>query len=183
MSARISSAQPPFAPDIQTTFDRIMPEGVSPLLFFTTLARDERLFQKLLNASLLDKGHLTIRQREIVIDRITALSRAEYEWGVHVAFFAKRAGLDEAMVHSLVHGNAADPCWSPEDRLLIRACDQLHAVSDIDDALWAELRVHFSEMAIVEVLMVAGFYKTVSYLVNVLRLPLESYAARFPDKI
>ncbi len=28
--------------------------------------------------------------------------------------------------------------------------------------------------------MLAGFYRMVSYLTNTLRLPLESYAARFP---
>jgi len=101
---------------------------------------------------------------------------------VHVAFFAKRVGLNEAMLNSLVHGTANDPCWSIEDKLLISACDQLHAASDIDDALWAELRKHLSEMALIEVLMLAGFYKTVSYLTNALRLQLESYAARFPVK-
>jgi hypothetical protein len=36
-------------------------------------------------------------------------------------------------------------------------------------------------MALVEVLMLAGFYRTVSYLTNALRLPLESDAARFPS--
>ena len=49
-----------------------------------------------MGGGLLDKGHLTLRQREIVIDRVTARCGSEYEWGVHVAFFAKRAGLDAA---------------------------------------------------------------------------------------
>jgi alkylhydroperoxidase family enzyme len=182
MSARIAPAQPPYPPDAQAALDRIMPPGIPPLLLFTTLARDERLYERFRNGALLDKGHLTLRQREIVIDRVTALCRSEYEWGVHVAFFAKRGGFDDAMLHSLVHGSADDPCWSSEDRLLIRACDQLHSGSDIDDALWAEVRVILSEMALVEVLMLAGFYRTVSYLTNALRLPLESYAARFPNK-
>jgi alkylhydroperoxidase family enzyme len=179
MSARIEPARPPHAPASQAYLDRIMPPGVPPLVLFTTLLRDDRLFERFRNAGLLDKGHLTLRQREIVIDRVTALSRSEYEWGVHVAFFAKRVGFDEAMLDSLVNGKADDPCWSTEDSALIRACDQLHAGSDIDDALWAELRRHLSEMAIVELLMLAGFYRTVSYLTNALRLPLESYAARF----
>src|SRR5580700_7745036 len=182
MSARIEPAPPPYAPEVQAAFDRIMPPGVPPLALFTTLARDARLFERFRNGALLDKGHLTLRQREIVIDRVTALAGSEYEWGVHVAFFAKRVGLDAAMLDSLVNGAADDPCWSAEDRLLIRACDQLHAGADIDDALWAEVRVILSEMALVEVLMLAGFYRTVSYLTNALRLPLESYAARFPNK-
>jgi hypothetical protein len=37
-------------------------------------------------------------------------------------------------------------------------------------------------MALIEILMLAGFYRTVSYLTNALRLPLESYAARFPPR-
>src|ERR1700722_20479639 len=136
MSPRIAPAQPPYAPEAQAAFDRIMPKGVAPLVLFTTLARDARLFERFRNGALLDKGHLTLRQREIVIDRVTALCGSEYEWGVHAAFFAKEAGLDAAMLASLVNGGARDPCWSTEDRVLIEVCDQLHANSDVHDRLW-----------------------------------------------
>ena len=51
---------------------------------------------------------------------------------------------------------------------------------DVDDALWARLRAGFSEEAILELLLLAGFYRMMSYLTNALRLPLEPYAARFP---
>src|SRR5215475_11842805 len=146
MSPRIEPVQPSFPAEIQEAFGRIMPPGVPPLVLFTTLARDSRLFERFRSAALLDKGHLTLRQREIVIGRVTALSGSEYEWGVHAAFFAERAGLNPAMLYSLVHGEAGDPCWAPEEKHLIRACDELHASSDIEDALWAGLREHFSEM-------------------------------------
>jgi len=182
MSARIAPAEPPFSDDIQAAFNRIMPPGVPPLALFTTLARDARLFQRFRAGALLDNGHLTLRQREVVINRVTALSGSEYEWGVHVAFFGKRAELDAANLDSLVNGCADDPCWSFEDGLLIRACDQLHAGSNIDDPLWAAMTTEFGEMALVEILMLAGFYRTVSYLTNALRLPLESYGARFPTR-
>jgi alkylhydroperoxidase family enzyme len=182
MSARIAPLAPPFSDDIQAAFDRIMPPGAPPLALFTTLARDARLFQRLQAGALLDKGHLTLRQREVVINRVTALSGSEYEWGVHVALFGKMAGLDPANLDSLVNGGARDPCWSIEDGLLIRACDQLHAGSDIDDALWSAMSRQFGEMALIEVLMLAGFYRAVSYLTNALRLPLESYGARFPGR-
>jgi len=179
MPARIAPVKPPFSEDIKAVFDRIMPPCTPPLALFTTLARDARLFERLRGGALLDKGHLTLRQREVVIDRVTALSGSEYEWGVHVAFFGKAAGLDAANLDSLVNGSADDPCWSFEDGLLIRACDQLHAGSDIDDALWSGMSRQFGEMALIEVLMLAGFYRTVSYLTNALRLPPESYGARF----
>jgi alkylhydroperoxidase family enzyme len=180
MSARIEPVRPPYSAEIQAALERIMPPGVAPLTLFTTLARDPRLFERFRRAALLDKGHLTLRQREIVIDRVTALCDSEYEWGVHAAFFAKEAGLDAAMLASLVNGGARDPCWSAEDGVLIEVCDQLHVNSDVDDRLWTDLAGCLSEMAILEVLLLAGFYRTVSYLTNALRLPLETFAERFP---
>jgi alkylhydroperoxidase family enzyme len=180
VNARIAPAIPPFAPDIQSALDRIMPPGMPPLVLFTTLARDPRLFGKFFAAGLLDRGHLTLRQRELVIDRTTALCGSEYEWGVHVAIFAERAGIDRAQVDSLAHGGPDDPCWSDTDRDLLRFCDALHRACTIDDGLWQRLATQFSDAALLELLLLAGFYRTVSYLTNALRLPLESGAARFP---
>jgi alkylhydroperoxidase family enzyme len=179
-TARIAPAQPPFPADVQGWLDRTMPPGQPPLVLFTTLARDPRLFGKFFSAGLLDRGHLTLRQRELVIHRTTALNRSEYEWGVHVAIFAARVQLTPQQLHSTVHGNADDACWSDDDRLLLRFCDALHASSTLDDALWSQLRARFSEEAMLELLLLAGFYRTVSYLTNALKLPLEANGARFP---
>ena len=181
MSDRVSPAGEPFSDDIQAWIDKTMPPGVPPLRLFTTLARDERLFKKFFAGGLLDKGHLSLRQRELVIDRTTALCGAEYEWGVHVAFFASRIGLTDNQRFSIVHGSAEDPCWSEEDRLLLRMCDELQGHCTLSDGLWNSLRARYSEEAMLELLMVAGFYRTVSYLANSLQLPLEPYAARFPN--
>jgi alkylhydroperoxidase family enzyme len=178
-SARIPPATDPLPEDIQQAIDAIM-RGRPPLLLFTTLARDRRLFFKFFSSGLLDRGHLTIRQREIVIDRVTATCGAEYEWGVHVSAFAAKAELTEAQIMSLTVGGPDDTCWTDAERLLIRFCDRLHADCTVDDALWAELSRHHSEEALLELLMLAGSYRTVSYLVNALRLPLEPGARRFP---
>ncbi|HEY0817576.1 MAG TPA: carboxymuconolactone decarboxylase family protein [Rhizobacter sp.] len=179
-AARIAPATAPFPPEVQGAIDRIMPPGMPPLVLFTTLARDPRLFGKFFAGSLLDRGQLTLRQRELVIHRTTALCGSEYEWGVHVRGFASRAGLDAAQLASTVHGDAADACWSEEDRVLIRLCDALHRECDVDDTLWADLAARFSEPACLELLLLAGFYRSVAYLTNALRLPLEAGAARFP---
>lgn len=180
MTDRITPLAPPYAPDIQASFDKIMPKGMPPLALFATLARDPRLWEKFRAGALLDQGHLTLRQREIVIHRVTALCGAEYEWGVHAVFFAGRARLNADQLRSTVHGDAEDPCWAGEDRPLIRACDALHATSTLDDGDWAALRSILSEDAVMEVLMLAGYYRSVSYLVNALKLPREGFAAKFP---
>jgi alkylhydroperoxidase family enzyme len=181
-TSRIAPAQPPFPADVQAWLDRTMPPGQPPLVLFTTLARDPRLFGKFFAAGLLDRGHLTLRQRELVIHRTTAQCGSQYEWGVHVAIFAERVKLTPQQLHATVHGGADDDCWSDEDRLLIRLCDALHRDATIDDALWQSLRERFSEEALLELLLLAGFYRTVSYLTNALHLPLEPGAARFPQR-
>src|SRR5438128_12583438 len=60
-----------------------------------------------------------MRTRELVIDRTCARCGAEYEWGVHVAFFAERVGLDHAQMTSLTVGMPDDPCWSAEERAVL----------------------------------------------------------------
>jgi len=109
-SARIAPAPLPLQPDMQEAIDAIM-RGAPPLVLFTTMARDRRLFFKFFSSGLLDRGHLTIREREIVIDRVTASCGAEYEWGVHVSVYAEKAGLTEAQIASLVTGGPDEDCW------------------------------------------------------------------------
>ena len=179
MPARIAPADPPFDPQVAAVIDAVM-RGQPPLQLFTILARDPRLAMKFFNGGLLDKGNLTLRQREIVIDRTTALCRSEYEWGVHIANFGPKAGITPEQARSTAAGSAQDSCWHDEDRLLIRLCDALHRDCDVSDSLWADLRSAFTENALVEMLLLAGFYRTVSYLTNALRIPNESFGARFP---
>ena len=179
MVARIAPASEPFDAEVAHIIDKTM-KGRPPLQLFTTLARDPRLAKKFFAGGLLDKGNLTIRQREIVIDRTTALCGSEYEWGAHIAGFGGSAGLTEEQVRATVHGGAEAACWTQEQRLLIQLCDALHAQCDVDDALWAELQAAFSDNALIELLMLAGFYRTVSYLTNALRLPLVPGCPRFP---
>lgn len=176
----MAPAVAPLDPDIDAAITAVM-RGAPPLVLFTTLARDRRLFFKYFAGGLLDRGHLTMRQREIVIDRTTALCGAEYEWGVHVTTFADHVGLAREHIASLTHGGADDACWTDGERVLIELCDALHRTATIDAALWARLASHHTVEARLELLLLVGFYHTTSFLVNGLALPLESATARFAD--
>ena len=89
---RIAPLAPPYEPEIQAQFDRIM-RGAPPLVLFRVMAGNARAWGKFRAGSLLDRGPLSLREREIVIDRTCALNQCEYEWGVHVAAFAQAAAL------------------------------------------------------------------------------------------
>src|SRR3954462_12366115 len=104
---RIAPLEPPYAPDIAEQFNRIM-RGAPPLVLFRVMAGHARAWEKFRGGGLLDRGPLSLRQREIVIDRTCARTGCEYEWGVHVATFAGAAHLTEEQVHATVRGAAAE---------------------------------------------------------------------------
>jgi hypothetical protein len=76
---RIAPLEPPYAPEIQAQFDQIM-LGAPPLVLFRVIAGNIRAWKKFRAGSLLDRGPLSLREREIVIDRTCALTGCEYEW-------------------------------------------------------------------------------------------------------
>ena len=177
--SRIAPLRPPYAPEIHAQFDRIM-RGAPPLMLFRVMAGHSRAWDKFRAGSLLDAGPLPLREREIVIDRTCALNRCEYEWGVHVAIFAAAAHLSDEQVRATVLGDADAPCWSKAEQALIAAVDALHHRSTLTGAEFADLSAHYDDDQILEVILLCGFYRTVSYLANGLALPPEEKAARFP---
>jgi hypothetical protein len=76
--SRIAPLEPPYAPDIGEQFDRIM-RGAPPLMLFRVVAGHARAWDKFRAGGLLDRGPLTLREREIVIDRTCARTGCEYE--------------------------------------------------------------------------------------------------------
>jgi alkylhydroperoxidase family enzyme len=177
---RISPAEPPYEPAIAAVLERIMPPGVPPLTLFRTMARSPRVFAKMFAGSLLDKGPLSLRQREIVIDRTTAQLGCEYEWGVHVAFFANKVGFTSEHVAATVTAGSDAACWTPAEQALIALVDDLVDRRAIAEVTWTALTEHFDEVQILETIALVGYYHAISFFCMGLKLPLESHAARFP---
>ncbi|MFI5216335.1 MAG: carboxymuconolactone decarboxylase family protein [Candidatus Limnocylindria bacterium] len=179
---RLAPLAPPYPPALAAALEAMMPPGVPPLLLFRTLAHNPRILEKIRASNLLDRGSIPRREREIVILRATARAGGEYEWGVHVAFFAAKVGLAQAQIDASVHGSPEDPAWSPRERLLVRLVDQLHDTARLDDALWGELAACFEPAQLIELVVLAGFYRTISCLVNGFAIALEEGAPRFPAR-
>ncbi len=178
--ARIAPLEPPYSEPVQAALDRIMPKGVPPLALFRALAVNERVFLRVMAGGLLDRGSISLREREIVIDRTCARCGSEYEWGVHVAFFAERVGFTPEQVAATCGAEASAGAFPARERLLIRLVDALHDEARVGDALWASLRVEWTEEQVIELIALAGFYHLISFVTNALRIPPEPYGARFP---
>lgn len=178
-NGRIAPAAPPYAPDIGDAFTRIMPPGVEPLLLFRTMARSPRVLQRMFAGNLLDRGTIALRERELMILRICARCGAEYEWGVHVTMFGQRAGFSGAEIAATLAGTAGAGQWNEREETILRLADELHDGAGISEKLWQELSAHFSSEQILELIALAGYYHTISFMANGLKLDCEHYAARF----
>src|SRR5262249_20377279 len=97
-SPRVAPLPAPHPPEIAEDLRKLMPPGIEPLRLFTTVAHNPRVLGRLRRGGLLDPGAISVREREIVILRTTALCGCEYEWGVHVRFFGGAAGFTPAEV-------------------------------------------------------------------------------------
>jgi len=58
---------------------------------------------------------------------------------------------------------------------------EAQAVSRLEDALYEQLRAHFDEEQIGELLILAGWYHAISYFANGMQTAREPWAARFPQ--
>lgn len=180
MSNRLAPIEPPFEPEIEAQLARYPRQDGYLLTLFRTFANSSRFLQRGV-PNLLDKeSPLALRDREIVILRVTANYGCEYEWGVHVAIFARAANLTEAQVAATQLGASASGVWVPKEQRLIAAVDAFCR----DGGLTADVHDAFTEdwtrTQQLEILALCGAYHTVSLVARLAQLPPEPFAARFP---
>jgi alkylhydroperoxidase family enzyme len=170
---RIEPLQPPYEDETAATLELLGP----PIQLFRVFARRPELARGIAGWGryyLSRRSALSLRHRELVIDRTTARCGADYEWGVHIAVYARKAGLGDDQVRSLATGSHADLCWpDPGDRAVIRAVDELLGSHDLSDDTWTALVDSIGQDGALEVTLLCGWYQAISYAVRALRLPLE----------
>jgi 4-carboxymuconolactone decarboxylase len=125
-------------------------------------------------AHVLHKSTLPARDREMLILRSGRLCGAEYEWAQHVPF-AERAGLSAAEIRGIAAGASAAIWSNAYDRALLRAADQLHRDTMLDDATWATLAQRYTTQQLMDVVFTVGQYRLVSAALNTLCVQLDTY--------
>jgi len=157
--------------------------GVEPLALFRLLLRHPKLSESLhpLGAFQLGKdASLSLRDRELVINRTCARCHCEYEWGVHTALLGPHAGLGPATITATVKSSANDEVWSVRERCLISFVDSLHDAGTVSDELWQRLLDFWTEDQALELAVLTGYYHAISFAANTAGLLPETWALRFP---
>lgn len=175
---RITPLEEPFDDDVTEAL-RPMARFGPPIALFRTFAHNTGLTAAAMHGLggyfLSRRLSVDVRTREIVIDRVCARCGCDYEFGIHVTTFAEQAGFTAEQVRSLARGGAGDDCWSEaRDRAVIKLVDALHDASTLDDALWAEASVFFTEAQLLDLLALAGWYHAISYVARAAQVPLEA---------
>ncbi len=152
-----------------TELDPDLKLGEGPVLnIFRTLAHHPKLLKRWLvfGNHVLMKSSLPTREREIAILRTGFLCRSGYEWGQHV-LIARSAGVTDEEIERIADGPDA-PGWSPSDRAMLQACDELQRDSFVSDETWAALSSHFDHQQILDLVFCVGQYQLVSMALNTL---------------
>ena len=168
-------------PELADILSGALTHDGTPLNIFGALAQHPKLLKRfnLLGGFLLNKGLLPPRERELVILRIGWNAQAKYEFGQHT-IIGRQAGLTNDEITALTKTLGAHG-WSDDDATLIAMSDELTDDDCVTDATWERLGNRWSEAELVELLIVAGFYRLVSGFLNSAGVQLDDGVPGFPD--
>ncbi|MBN9111768.1 MAG: carboxymuconolactone decarboxylase family protein [Pseudonocardia sp.] len=135
-----------------------------PLAIFRTMARHPRLMKRfnVLGGFFLTRGELPARERELVVLRTAWRCGCVYEWAQHVLIGGRSGLTDEEIAR--VAGDSEE--WSPRDRTLLRAADEVLDTVDVSDATWADLGDDWTDVQRVELVVLVGFYRMAAGFLN-----------------
>jgi 4-carboxymuconolactone decarboxylase len=143
------------------------------LNIFRTMARLPRALTAFLGWGgyvLSRRNSLRPRERELAILRVGYLCGAGYEWTQHVPI-GLDAGLTAEEVERIKAGATA-PDWSPLDRAILKASDELVRDHFITDPTWQDL-AELGDTGRADLVFTVGQYTQVSMILNSLGVQLD----------
>lgn len=183
---RLPLRGPPYDPEVQKNIDNTAFKGLSPRNLRLALAHHPGLanaFQSMAHVVLF-KCELPERDREIAIIRTGALTRSEYEWGMHVSIYGSRCGLGPDAIQDLTLSRSwhdlNQTLWTSEERLVVRMVDELHRHSTVGDETWEQLNATWPREQVIELIFASSFYHMAAFFLNSAGVPLEVGSERFP---
>jgi alkylhydroperoxidase family enzyme len=113
-----------------------------------------------------------------VILRTGFRSGSEYEFGQHTRI-GRRGGLTEDEIARLADSASGE--WNSDDAALVALVDELCDENIVSDATWQALKTRWTDAELLELLVLAGFYRLVSGMLNSVGVALEPSVPGWPD--
>ena len=159
-------------PEVASVYDALLAQrGVVPNMFKTlahtpglALATAEYL------KALLRDGALPGYYKELVAVRLSVLNDSRYAIAAHSLSASQKGATAEQIVAA--KENYESGSLTDAQKLGLRCADKLHSSArDVDDGFFAELKRHFSDPQIVELVATAAAFELFPRFVDALRLP------------
>jgi AhpD family alkylhydroperoxidase len=120
---------------------------------------------------------LTARQRELLVLRVASRRKCDYEWAQH-AILAKDAGIRDEEISRIAEGPAA-PGWTPVERSLLTAADELLADAKVSTETWGVLAGEFDDRQLMDIVFTVGTYEMVAFALRSFAVEPEADLVRY----
>lgn len=183
---RIAPVPAPYSAALAGRFAKLLPPGMTPPVLFRAVARNEALFNHLVDTGLLgptgllDRRALPAALREALILRTCVAWRNHYEWQLHVGTIARRMGLSDTQIADTRSAKPDPALWPAQTFVLFELVDALVQHHAVDDALFARLRQVADDALLIEVTQLVGLYAGVGMLCALIQPEADPHGAALP---
>ena len=179
---RIAPLPEPLDEPLASHMAKLVPKGMPAPQLFLSVARNSEMFAHMVESGLIgptglfDRRTMSKDLRETIILRTCVATRNDYEYNLHVQTISARMGLSDGQIADIRNPSLNPHLWSP--RLLAAAAlvDALVATLAVPDALYAQLRLQFSEEELIAITHLTGLYTGVAMLVGLIRPRFDAYS-------
>jgi len=182
MSCRVDLLTPEAAK--QAAESANVPAAFAELNVFRLLLRRPHSAKALgdLLVSLLFRGELDARLRELVIMRIGWATGSDYEWTQHWTIAQERFGCSRDDLLAVRDWRVAGNRFGAAERAVLGATDETLETGTLSHATFARCQEYLPAGALVELVLAIGTWRLVSQLARSLEIPLEDGVASWPPE-
>ena len=136
--------------------------------YMRTMVKHPELFRAQMEiGTVLFKGLIPPRERELAVLRIGWLAGAPFEWGEHVKI-SQRYGVSREEIARVKEGSGT-PGWSEHEAAILRGVEELLEDFAMSDATWGVLAKSWDEAQLLEFPSMVGQYVVTAYIQNSVR--------------
>jgi alkylhydroperoxidase family enzyme len=160
-------------PMVKQIFQKTEDSGGEVINLMKALAHSPKICRDFnrMGITLLLKGDLSPRLRELAILRVGDLARANYEWTKHVPI-ALQAGAAQAQIDELPNWTQSSQ-FDAQERAVLQYTDEVARKIKASDDTFKKIAEFLSEKEIIELTVTIGYYGMVCRVLETLEIQLE----------
>ncbi len=160
-------------PTTREMYQKIEDNGGEVINLLKALAHSPKIFRdwNRLGITLLLKGDLPHKLRELAILRVGDLARANYEWTKHVPI-AMQAGARQEQIDALPNWADAS-CFDEQERAVLQYTDEVALNIRASEDTFQKIATFLSQKEIIELTTTIGYYGMVCRTLESLQIELE----------